>query len=135
MGYGQNYYTLRSIFCDGVAPPVIHVHMRLFDVREDMPVGDLSASGLNTDVADQDAVEVDIPDEEKARFDLWLRNLWKEKDEAIARYHEAGTLNSPPEGSMTVDIPLKLRRKREVLDAFCFFFPAGIMYLLGKGRC
>ncbi|EKM83713.1 hypothetical protein AGABI1DRAFT_32690 [Agaricus bisporus var. burnettii JB137-S8] len=134
MGYGQGYYTLRSIFLDGVPPPAIHIHMRLFDVREDMPIGDLSASVLNADVSAKDAVEVDIPEEEKARFDLWLRNLWNEKDESITKYHETGNLNSLPEGSMTVDIPLKLRRKREVLDAFCFFFPAGIMYLLGKGR-
>lgn len=43
MGYGQSYYTLRSIFFDGVPPPRIHLHLRLFDVSKEVPIGDLSS--------------------------------------------------------------------------------------------
>lgn len=134
MGYGQGYYTLRSIFLNGIAPPAIHMHLRLFDVRGDVPIGDLSSSVSNADVSAQDAVEVDIPAEEKEKFDIWLRDLWSEKDEAITKYYETGTLDTVPEVSTAVDIPIKLRRKREILDACCFFFPAGVAYLLGRGR-
>lgn len=134
MGYGQGYYTLRSIFLNGIAPPAIHIHMRLFDVRGDIPIGDLSASVSSADVSAKDAIEVDIPAEEKEKFDVWLRDLWGEKDEAITKYYEVGTLETIVEGSTAVDIPLKLRRKREILDAFCFFFPAGVAYLLGRAR-
>lgn len=134
MGYGQSYYTLRSIFFNEVAPPVIHMHLRLFDVCGDVPIGDLSTSLSNSDVAAQDAVEVDIPAGEKEEFDIWLRDLWHEKDEAMTKYHENGTLDTVPDSPTAIDIPLKLRRKREVLDAFCFFFPAGLVYLLGRGR-
>ena len=133
-GYGQSYYTLRSIFFNEVAPPVIHMHLRLFDVCGDVPIGDLSTSLSNSDVAAQDAVEVDIPAGEKEEFDIWLRDLWHEKDEAMTKYHENGTLDTVPDSPTAIDIPLKLRRKREVLDAFCFFFPAGLVYLLGRGR-
>lgn len=134
MGYGQSYYTLRSIFFNGVPPPAVHMHLRLFDARADIPIGDLSASVSNSDVAAKNAVEVDIPAEEKEKFDVWLRDLWREKDEAITKYHENGTLDTISEGSTALDIPLRLRRKREVLDAFCFFFPTGVVYLLGRGR-
>ncbi|KAJ3557436.1 hypothetical protein NP233_g11742 [Leucocoprinus birnbaumii] len=129
-----SYYTLRSIFFNGVSPPAIHMHLRLFDVREDIPIGDLSSTMSSPDVPEKGAVEVDIPAEEKENFDLWLRNLWREKDEAIAKYYETGTLETIPEGSTALDIPLKLRRKREILDAFCCFFPAGLAYLLGRAR-
>lgn len=44
MGYGQTYYTLRSIFFDGVPPPRIHLHLRLFDVCKEVPIGDPSSS-------------------------------------------------------------------------------------------
>ncbi|KXN89840.1 hypothetical protein AN958_04844 [Leucoagaricus sp. SymC.cos] len=134
MGYGQSYYTLRSIFLNGVAPPAIHMHLRLFNVCEDVPIGDLSESVSNSDVAAKNAVEIDIPTEEKENFDVWLQNLWREKDEAITKYYENGTLDTGSDVSTALDIPLKLRRRREVLDAFCFFFPAGVAYLLGRGR-
>lgn len=134
MGYGQNYYTLRSIFFNGVAPPAIHMHLRLFDVREGIPIGDLSSSVSSSGEAAKGAVEVDIPAEEKEKFDVWLRDLWREKDEAITKYYENGTLDTITDGSTALDIPLKLRRKREILDAFCFFFPAGFAYLLRRAR-
>lgn len=134
MGYGQNYYTLRSIFFNGIAPPAIHMHLRLFDVRADIPIGDLSGSISNSDVAAKNAVEVDIPAEEKERFDIWLRDLWTVKDEAITKYYENGTLDTIPEGSTALDIPLRLRRKQEILDAIGLFFPAGVVYLLGRVR-
>ena len=47
MGYGQDYYTMRSVFLDGVYPPLIHMHMRMFDVASEVPIGDLSATRAN----------------------------------------------------------------------------------------
>ena len=48
LGYGQSYYTLRSIFFDGVPPPSIHIHMRKFHVQQQVPIGDLSATNPKT---------------------------------------------------------------------------------------
>jgi len=133
MDYGQDYYTLRSIFFNEVAPPAIHMHLRLFDVCSSVPIGDLSRSSSNSDVAASSAVEVDIPAKEKEKFDIWLRDLWNLKDEAITKYHENGTLDSMPSSPTALDIPIRLRRKREILNAFCFFFPVGLAYLFGRG--
>ncbi len=123
--YGQDYYTLRSVFFDGVAPPLIHLHLRMFHVIRDVPIGDLSSSRSSTlpKHSDKHTVEVDIPEVEKAQFDSWLRRLWEDKDRLIDKFHETQTFKGAP-----VEIPLRLRRKREVLDAFCFFLPAAVGY-------
>lgn len=136
MHYGQDYYTLRSIFFDGVAPPEIHVHLRMFEVTGNVPIGDLaSASGAKTPNPNaQRIVEVDIPDHEKAMFDIWLRKLWTEKDESIDNFFKAGQFNPDSTSTTIVEIPLKLQRKKDILDAFCFFWPGTITYLWRKMR-
>ncbi|TFK30631.1 hypothetical protein FA15DRAFT_662643 [Coprinopsis marcescibilis] len=125
MGYGQNYYTLRSIFFDGVPPPSIHMHLRMFNVREDIPIGDLSSLS-NPQGEKGGAVEVEIPAAEKDVFDAWLRKLWKEKDDSIDEYHTTGSFSK--DGIRPIEIPLRLRRSWEILDAFCFFWPAALVY-------
>lgn len=136
MHYGQDYYTLRSIFFDGVAPPEIHVHLRMFEVTGNVPIGDLaSASGAKTPNPNaQRIVEVDIPDHEKAMFDIWLRKLWTEKDESIDNFFKAGQFNPDSTSTTIVEIPLKLQRKKDILDAFCYFWPGTITYLWRKMR-
>lgn len=131
MGYGQDYYTLRSLFFHGVAPPAVHMHLRKFNVTGDVPIGDLAGtSGYQTlDSKAKRIVEVDIPSEEKDVFDEWLRKLWQEKDDGMDRFHQTDSLAPPDYAAPTVEIPLKLRHTREVLDAFCFFWPAGVAYL------
>ena len=105
------------------------MHLRMFDVRKDVPIGDLSATNPTTlpkSSEDKRTVEVEIPETEKAAFDLWLRELWAEKDESISRFYDTGRLCVS--SSSPVEIPLKLRRSREVFDAFCFFLPVALVY-------
>lgn len=113
MGFGQSYYTLRSIFMDGVPPPVVHMHLRLIDVASAVPIGDLSganpavtpptasasspqpsfSSYPNTNgnsVPGGTAVEADPPEKEREVFDEWLRSLWRMKDEKIDAFHRSG---------------------------------------------
>ncbi|KAF9535828.1 acyltransferase-domain-containing protein [Crepidotus variabilis] len=134
LGYGQDYYTLRSIFFDGIPPPAIHIHLRIFDVKKDVPIGDMtSASSAKTPDPDaKHVVEVDIPDKEKETFDVWLRNLWKDKDGDVDRYLENNSFASNDRPAPSIDIPLELRSNMEILEAFCFFWPAGLIYLWGK---
>ncbi len=136
--YGQSYYTLRSIFFDGVPPPKVHMHIRKFRVAHEVPIGDLSASNPSTvpsgksksEKAHTDAVEVDIPEIEKDRFDSWLRDLWRRKDDDVERYLADGSFATDPK--QVVEIPVALKRKREALDAFCFFVPAFAGWLFSK---
>ena len=119
MGYGQSYYTLRSVFMDRVPPPEVHMHLRMFHVATEVPIGDLSSSnpavmppsrsnsdvGTNGDArtstytngngaSDQKlkAVETDVPEEERVAFDLWLRDLWRTKDAKLEEFHQAGAI-------------------------------------------
>lgn len=108
MGYGQSYYTLRSIFMSGVPPPAIYIHVRSFNVRTQVPIGDLSASNpaLLPDLsADKQTVEVEIPNKEKSEFDTWLRDLWQAKDDAITQFFHSNSFS--PE-QKPIEIPLKL---------------------------
>jgi hypothetical protein len=134
MKYGQSYYTLRSIFFDGVPPPVIHMHLRVFDVGKDVPIGDICAESDPDIHSDGTAVEVDCPDEVKRKFDLWLQNIWRDKDDLIVKFHERGSFVVGKQRAGALDIPLELRHKREILDAFCFFIPALVGYISAKLR-
>ncbi|KAF9243936.1 acyltransferase-domain-containing protein [Melanogaster broomeanus] len=127
-GYGQSYYTLRSIFCDRIPPPVVHIHLRTFDVAKDVPIGDISESDpgvIPNGTGGAGAVEVDFSEYEKTIFDMWLRRLWTEKDEYITKFLERDTT---PSGQEPVEIPLGLRNKSEIAHAFCFFAPAVATY-------
>jgi len=135
MGYGQNYYTLRSIFMDRIPPPAVHIHLRMFDVASGVPIGDMSASRAIVDgPLNETAGKVEIPDREKEKFDLWLRELWQEKDESITRFLETALFSEAPQPAIGAEIPLKLRRGREIFDAYCFFLPACAGYLWRKVR-
>ncbi|KII93343.1 hypothetical protein PLICRDRAFT_171111 [Plicaturopsis crispa FD-325 SS-3] len=135
MGYGQNYYTLFSVFFTRVPPPAIHMHIRVFDVANDVPIGDISNSNpsvLPTDKSSNQKVEVDFPERDKQKFDVWLRELWREKDRLITKFHETGSFASgtPQAEKASVEVPLRLKSQREVLDAFCFFLVAVVGYQL-----
>ena len=104
------------------------MHIRKFNVASEVPIGDISRSRLEAlpngipSGKSTHATEVEIPEEEKVKFDLWLRDLWRDKDKRMERFLDTGSLVEDPQDS--VEIPLELRRRREILDAFAFFIPA-----------
>ncbi|KAI6158758.1 hypothetical protein EDD17DRAFT_1779270 [Pisolithus thermaeus] len=123
-GYGQSYYTLRSIFCDRIPPPVVHMHLRIFDVAKDVPVGDISNCKLTTMTNGQAAsslVETEVPEGERVHFDEWLRELWACKDQYITRFSRT-----------PVQVPLELQDKVQVAGAYCYFAPAVVAYAWSK---
>lgn len=124
---------------DGVPPPQIHMHIRQFDVSSEVPIGDLSSTGPSAvpngaadSASKKEAVEADIPQAEKDKFDQWLRDLWNAKDRDLDRYLETGSFVS--DSSLRVEIPIAIRRKRDALDAFCFFIPAVLGWVFSKMR-
>jgi len=116
---------------DGRVPPKIHIHVRMFDVYEDIPIGDLSEVSM-TDTKPTSA-EVDVPDEERDAFDLWLQQLWREKDATIERYYETGSLAKAGEKG-SIEFPVELKRTKDILDAFCLGLPAALVYSWRKLR-
>jgi len=117
-GYGQDYYTLRSIFLNGIPPPRVHVHIRYFKVG-DIPLGELNSHSM---------ARASV--EEAAQFDTWLRDRWIEKDKMMDTFYregafrpEAGQKWTPP-----VEVPVKLRRPLEHLQAYSFFIPFIVWY-------
>ncbi|KAF8272976.1 acyltransferase-domain-containing protein [Lactarius quietus] len=124
-GYGQSYYTLRSIFFDRIPPPAIHMHIRRFDVAKHVPIGaHRSPHGQ--------AIGVDVPDDEREAFDVWLRDRWSEKDQLMQRFYDTGSFSPSLDKFPALDIPLQLRHKWEILDAYCFFIPAIVGYAWTK---
>ena len=86
------------------------MHVRVFDVSRNVPIGDISAT--NPNVLPQkkgEAVETEVPDDEKEAFDGWLRDLWREKDTMMARYLATGSFAEG--GGKEVVIPVRLRRR------------------------
>ncbi|KAJ7597240.1 acyltransferase-domain-containing protein [Mycena floridula] len=104
-GYGQSYYTLRSIFFDSVPPPCIHVHLRSFKVSSQVPIGDLSKSDPSAPPDPGASVEVDIPEEEAEKFTVWLRSLWRDKDESISQFFDKDSFSSNHDA---INIPVRL---------------------------
>ncbi|TFK57392.1 acyltransferase-domain-containing protein [Heliocybe sulcata] len=127
LGYGQSYYTLRSIFFDRIPPPAIHIHIRQFDVASEVPLGDLSSTNPKV-LPNGSAVEIDVPEAEKVAFEDWLRERWRDKDQLMAKYLDTGSFASQD----VVEVPVQLRSQREILDAFCFFMPAMLGWTWSK---
>ncbi len=121
-GYGQDYYTLRSIFLNGIPPPQVHVHIRYFKV-EDIPLGELS-------VPHSIARGVEVSADEATQFDAWLRDRWIEKDRMLKTFYREGAFR-PEAGqkwTLPVEIPVKLRHPLEHLQAYSFFLPFIVWY-------
>ncbi|KAG8903315.1 hypothetical protein FRB99_003447 [Tulasnella sp. 403] len=138
-GYGQYYYTLRSVFYQGVPPPELHVHLRLYQVRHDVPIGNVGEAGDGNVGRGAEANE-----EERKAFDEWLTRRWREKDALLETFYRDGRFWSgkakPVESSATtngdshimggsdaVEIPLEVRTWQDIPHAFGFFAP-GIAY-------
>lgn len=105
------------------------MHIRKFDVNRDIPIGNVSASNpsLLPNGSAKSTVEVDIPETERDAFELWLRDLWREKDKLMGRFLDTGYLSAAAESGTSpasLVVPVRLKHRYEVLDAFCFFVPA-----------
>lgn len=107
------------------------MHIRVFDVSRGVPVGDISATNPNVLPQNKgEAIETEVPEDEKEAFDGWLRDLWREKDSMIVRYLETGSFAE--EGEREVVIPVKLRNRWEALTPFGFFIPDVVGWARGR---
>lgn len=65
-GYAQDYYRLQTLFGFRVPPPTVHLHVRRARAAQDVPL------------------------EDRADFDKWLRQRWDDKDRLMAHFGEHG---------------------------------------------
>jgi len=111
---------------DRIPPPAIHIHLRMFDVASDVPIRSMSAKDTPDDI--------EFSEEDRSQFDLWLRELWKDKDNLISTFHESETFvpHIKKSSHSAVVIPMKLHNKLDILNAFCFGGPALVGYIWAK---
>ncbi|KAF8755880.1 Phosphate acyltransferase [Rhizoctonia solani] len=127
----------RESRAEGVPPPRVHVHLRLYDVARDVPIG--------VPRGEEEANET-----ERAAFDQWLLARWKEKDNLMEQQLTEGRFRSSSEKpsassvaigggketkkwdeeraldkeeSGAVEWPIRLNSKAEIMDAFSWFMP------------
>jgi len=79
--YGQSYFTLRSVFWDGVPPPKIHLHLKLFHVSSQVPIGDVDV--YTEKAPPQSRKEDEISVVESVTFEKWLLDIWRKKDDLM----------------------------------------------------
>jgi len=125
-GYGQDYYTLRSIFFHGIPPPKIHIHLRLIPVSS-IPIGNVSGK-------DSIGRGAEASPEEAAEFDRWLRERWVEKDRLLDGFYREGKFSLPGAAGAPVEVPVRLVSRWEAPDAYAWFAPLPAGYLLGFAR-
>src|ERR1700761_2152005 len=121
-GYGQSYYTLRSVFLGGIPPPNIHIHLKLYNVNTDIPIGDVDV--YQNQAPPRGRKEGEITKAESTTFERWLLDVWRQKDGLLENFLNNGQLAQANPGLVRCRIPLRLRRRREIVHGLGIFAPA-----------
>ncbi|MBW0501619.1 hypothetical protein O181_041334 [Austropuccinia psidii MF-1] len=127
-GYGQDYYTLQSIFGYGHPPPEVHIHLRIIPVSE-IPIG---TSHLQQASSDHEALGgmVDSTYEEVQEFDQWLREHWAKKDDMLAKFYKDGVMcEAPKEADVLrrIQFKVELRGIWDSVRTIGLCVPGGIL--------
>lgn len=101
-GYAQDYYTLSSVFGLRQRAPRVHLHLRKYTLA-DLPIGHASIrEGANVAEVDEATSE-----EERSRFEGWVRARWEEKDELMSSFYRAGEFPQGKQGSRGVQVMMR----------------------------
>jgi lysocardiolipin and lysophospholipid acyltransferase len=73
--YPQDYYGLFSVFLYGVPPPTVHIHLKLYS--------DLLNPECEIPALQKQAGEEMASKEKTREFAMWLRGIWREKEERV----------------------------------------------------
>ncbi|GAA96113.1 uncharacterized protein L969DRAFT_14311 [Mixia osmundae IAM 14324] len=119
--YGQDYYSLQSIFGAGQSPPAVHMHVRTFKASE-LPLG-------------HDLTEADhATPEERKIFDDWVRSRWQEKDHLLGRFYAKGSfiegkrgVSKVTEAYGPISIPIEAKTSKDTNILLGSCIPGAIM--------
>ena len=111
--YGQDLYTLRSMYLQGRPPPSVNMYWRRFAIA-------------------------DIPLEDHDKFELWLRERWYEKDAFLEQYLTTGRFpadHAATNGAMTngtvkeefIETEVKLAHWYEIGNIFVVLATFGLV--------
>ncbi|KAK0520545.1 hypothetical protein OC834_006996 [Tilletia horrida] len=89
-GTGQKYYTLRSVYMDGVPPPNVHVHITISRISSFIAGGSDSPPLGKLPKSARDSPKTLPTDEEKQMFEAWLLRRWRKKDDLMDRFYKDG---------------------------------------------
>lgn len=92
--FGEEIYSLRTLYVEGGPAPITHIHWRRFAVK-------------NIPYADFDA------------FDQWLYERWDEKDELLEYFQRHGQF---PASEIHVKARVEIRSKWELVQIFPSLF-------------
>jgi len=73
--YPQDYYGLFSVFLYGVPPPTVHIHLKLYS--------NLLGRDCEIPALQKKAGEDMATKEESRDFEVWLRGIWRQKEQRV----------------------------------------------------
>ncbi len=75
--YPQEWYGLGSVFFQGVPPPTVRLHLHMYSVEEipSLPKPPYNSAEITPLATTEEARE----------FELWLRNVWTQKEARLER--------------------------------------------------
>ncbi|KAK9468004.1 acyltransferase-domain-containing protein [Lipomyces arxii] len=88
-GFGEDYFTLSSIYIQGRPPKSVNMHFRRW-ARSTIPLDD------------------------ESEFERWLQKRWQEKGELLESYY----INGHFDGEEQVDTEIRLKSKFEILQLY-----------------
>lgn len=107
-GYGQDYFTLRSIYFQGRPPKSVNMYWRRF-------------------------ATADIPTDAKD-FDAWITERWREKDQLMKQHHDTGRFPMSTDGAGKplydngyIDTDVRLRSRMEIPQMFTVLFATALL--------
>lgn len=108
-GYGQDIFTLRSVYFQGRPPKSVNMHWRRFKISE-------------------------IPYNDHDAMSAWVMERWREKDELLEAFLETGKFPADVEGTgekegKYIDTEVKTRSP---LEFFGLFAPVGAAAMVGR---
>lgn len=93
--YPQEWYGLGSVFFQGVPPPTVRLHLHMYSMEEipSLPQPPYNTAGITPLATPEEARE----------FELWLRNVWTQKEARLERMLRDVTYEKVP----SVEVPIQ----------------------------
>ncbi|TXT06073.1 hypothetical protein VHUM_03546 [Vanrija humicola] len=98
--YPQSWYSLPSVFFNGVPPPTIRLHLSLYSDLNS-PKCEIPSLKASSPTADGLA-----PEGEAREFELWLRKRWQAKEKRLEQTSKLSPFE-PEEGKKAVVVPIR----------------------------